>query len=147
VSRRTARLCQFLQVVGAAMHAAPPDPLATTVSSAQIWRGGRQGTVSGTMGSSQERPAPGSLRAPRFRPAPERFLSFVAVGEGHPTLAWRPRDRVPGAMKVLHAFWLPEPGDTFVQAGALRLWAEVPQRQPTSRTAAILPRSFQLPRA
>jgi len=50
-------------------------------------------------------------------------------------------------MKVLHAFWLPEPGDTFVQAGALRLWVEVSQRQPSNRTNAIAPHPFQLPRA
>ncbi|HYN79183.1 MAG TPA: hypothetical protein VES73_15480 [Lamprocystis sp. (in: g-proteobacteria)] len=49
-------------------------------------------------------------------------------------------------MKVLHAFWRPEPVDAFVQAGALRLWVEVSQRPPASRTQAVAPHPFQLPR-
>ena len=75
-----------------------------------------------------------------------RSRAAIPLGEGPPATSACGRERVSIRMKILHAFWRPEPGDAFVQAGAFRLWVEVPQRQPASRTQAMAPHPFQLPR-
>jgi SNF2 family DNA or RNA helicase len=49
-------------------------------------------------------------------------------------------------MKVLHAFWLPEPGDSFVQSGSLRLWAETLEKAPDRRRQSTARHPFHLPR-
>jgi SNF2 family DNA or RNA helicase len=49
-------------------------------------------------------------------------------------------------MKVLHAFWLPEPGDAFMQSGALRLWAETLERAHDRRHQSTARHPFHLPR-
>ena len=47
-------------------------------------------------------------------------------------------------LKVLHAFWLPEPTDAFLQPGSMRLWAETLEQTPARRNKGIAPHPFHL---
>jgi SNF2 family DNA or RNA helicase len=49
-------------------------------------------------------------------------------------------------MKILHAFWLPEATDAFVQAGSFRLWVETLERGPTNEGRDAGTHPFHLPR-
>ena len=49
-------------------------------------------------------------------------------------------------MKVLHAFWLPQPTDAFLQPGAFRLWAETLEGAPVSGSEGVAAHPFHLPR-
>lgn len=42
-------------------------------------------------------------------------------------------------MKILHAFWLPDSGDSFRQIGSLRVWAETLERDPLPSDAEQTP--------
>lgn len=48
-------------------------------------------------------------------------------------------------MKVLHALWLPDPGDRFVQSGAFRLWVETDRRRRSRRRQKTPAHPFALP--
>jgi len=48
-------------------------------------------------------------------------------------------------MKILHAFWLPEPNETFVQGGALWLWTETLPQGRSARAPNQATHPFQLP--
>jgi SNF2 family DNA or RNA helicase len=48
-------------------------------------------------------------------------------------------------MKVLHAFWLPDANDTFLQRGSFRLWAETLESKAARRAKGVPPHPFQLP--
>jgi len=50
-------------------------------------------------------------------------------------------------MKILHAFWLPEPNETFVQGGALWLWTETLPQGRSARARDQSTHPFQLPGA
>ena len=48
-------------------------------------------------------------------------------------------------MKILHAFWLPETTDSFLQGGSFRLWAETLERRPARRGTSTPVHPFSLP--
>ncbi|WP_295447876.1 DEAD/DEAH box helicase [uncultured Thiodictyon sp.] len=50
-------------------------------------------------------------------------------------------------MPILHAVWLPDPTDAFVQSGAFRLWAETQERRPVGRDQGLPVHPFHLSRA
>ncbi len=49
-------------------------------------------------------------------------------------------------MKILHAFWLPETTDSFLQGGSFRLWAETLKRTPARHGRGAPVHPFSLPR-
>jgi len=48
-------------------------------------------------------------------------------------------------MKILHAFWLPDRRDGFLQGGSFRLWAETLERRPAGRGEGVPIHPFGLP--
>ena len=48
-------------------------------------------------------------------------------------------------MKILHAFWLPETTDSFLQGGSFGLWAETLERTPARRGRGAPVHPFSLP--
>jgi SNF2 family DNA or RNA helicase len=47
-------------------------------------------------------------------------------------------------MKILHAFWLPETTDSFLQGGSFRLWAETMERTPARHSRGTQVHPFSL---